>query len=63
MTKPLPTTGMISVYSGRECLGHVLARGKSGFQAFDVDDTSLGTFRTRSEAVDAVTEAAKRGAT
>jgi hypothetical protein len=63
MTKPLPTTGMISVYSGRECLGHVLTRGKSGFQAFDVDDRSLGMFRTRSEAVDAVTEAAKRGAT
>jgi hypothetical protein len=62
MTKPLPTAGMISVYSGRECLGHVLARGKSGFQAFDVDDRSLGIYRTRSEAIAAVTEAAKRAA-
>jgi hypothetical protein len=60
MTKPLPTTGMISVYSGRECLGHVLARGRFGFEGFVVDDRSLGMFRTRA---DAVTAAAKRGAT
>jgi hypothetical protein len=42
MTKPLPTTGMISVYSGRECLGHVLTRGKSGFQAFDTEAAKRG---------------------
>jgi hypothetical protein len=59
MTKAMPATGMISIYSGRECLGHVIARGKSGFQAFDVDDRSLGMFRTRAEAVVAVTEAAR----
>jgi hypothetical protein len=60
MTKPLPTTGMISVYSGRECLGHVLARGRFGFEGFDVDDKSLGVFRSRADAVGAVTEAAKQ---
>jgi hypothetical protein len=60
MTKAMPTTGLLSVYNGRTCVGHVLARGKSGFQAFDVDDKSLGIYRTRSEAIDAVTDAAKQ---
>jgi hypothetical protein len=50
---------MISIYSGREYLGHVLARGKSGFQAFDVDDKSLGVFKTRAEAIAAVSATAK----
>jgi hypothetical protein len=63
MSKPLPTTGLLSVYDGRTCLGHVMARGRFGFEGFDVDDKSLGMFRTRPEAVDAVTEAAKRAAT
>jgi hypothetical protein len=32
------------VYDGQQCLGHVLARGKTGFEAFDRDDRSLGLF-------------------
>jgi hypothetical protein len=59
MTKAAPTTGMLSVYDGRECLGHILARGRLGFEGFDVDDKSLGMFRTRADAIDAVTGAAR----
>jgi hypothetical protein len=34
------------VYDGQQCLGHVLARGKTGFDAFDRDDKCLGVFPT-----------------
>jgi len=33
---------MLSVYDGRQCIGFVLARGRSGFEAFDADEKSLG---------------------
>jgi hypothetical protein len=59
MSKPLPTTGLLSVYDGQICIGHLLARGKSGFEAFGADDKSLGTYRTQKEAIAAVTEARK----
>jgi hypothetical protein len=42
------------VYSGRECLGFILARGKLGFEGFDRDEQSLGTFKTQREAADAI---------
>ena len=45
---------MLSVYDGQRCLGHIIARGKRGFEAFDADDCSLGTFPTEHEAADAV---------
>jgi hypothetical protein len=32
------------VYDRQQCLGHVLARGKTGFEAFDRDDRPLGLF-------------------
>src|SRR6266480_2310045 len=32
------------VYDGQQCLGHVLARGKTDFEAFDRDDRPLGPF-------------------
>jgi hypothetical protein len=48
---PSPT---VSVYSGRVCLGRVLRRGRAGFEAFDIDQKSLGTFLTQREAVAAV---------
>jgi hypothetical protein len=60
MTKAATTTSMLSVYDGRECLDHILARGRLGFEGFDVDDKSLGVFRSRADAVGAVTEAAKQ---
>jgi len=38
-----PHTSMLSVYSGQRCLGHIITRGKRGFEACDRDDNSLGT--------------------
>jgi hypothetical protein len=49
-----PQTAMLSVYDGQRCLGHIIVRGKRGFEAFDADDNSLGTFSTEHEAADAV---------
>jgi hypothetical protein len=48
---------MISVYSGRECIGWVFARGRSGFEAYDAAQQSLGIFATQREATVAVMEA------
>ena len=42
------------VYDGRQCLGHVLARGKLGHEAFDRDDKSLGVFETQRQAANAL---------
>jgi hypothetical protein len=53
---------MLSVYDGQRCLGHIVQRGKCRFEAFDLDDNSLGTFPTDHEAADAVTRAAEGGA-
>jgi hypothetical protein len=36
------------------CRGHVLARGKLGFEAFDIDDRSLGVFPTQDAAINAI---------
>ena len=33
-----------SVYDDRSCLGVILARGRSGFEAYAADDHSLGLF-------------------
>jgi hypothetical protein len=45
---------MTYVYDGREALGHVIARGKAGFEAFDADDKSVGLFPSQREAANAV---------
>ena len=47
-----PTTPLVSMTA--ECLGHVLARGKAGYEAFDRDERSLGTFKTQHEAAAAL---------
>ena len=57
-----PQSAMLSVYDGQRCLGRILQRGKRGFEAFDAEDHSLGTFPTNQEAADAVTRAAEGGA-
>ena len=54
-----PQTAMLSVYDGQRCLGHIIVRGKRGFEAFDADDNSLGVFESDSAAADAVTHAAR----
>jgi hypothetical protein len=51
MTKPSPRTGLLSVYDGGRCLGHVLPCGRQGFEAFDLEDKSLGVFTSRTAAI------------
>jgi len=45
---------LVAVYDGRACLGHVLGRGRAGFEAFDADNGSLGIFPSQREAAAAV---------
>ena len=47
------------VYDGRQCLGHVLARGKVGYELFDRDEKSLGIFKTQAEAARALPDRSK----
>jgi hypothetical protein len=35
---------MLCVFEGRRCSGFILSRGRDGFEAFDVNDRSLGVF-------------------
>jgi hypothetical protein len=53
---------MLSVYHGQRCLGNIVKRGKRGYEAFDANDNSLGTFPTDHEASNAITRAAEGGA-
>jgi NUMOD1 domain-containing protein len=48
------TTSLSYVYDGRQCLGHVIGRGKLGFEAFDRDDKSLGVFPSIRDAANAL---------
>ena len=50
----------IAVYVGQVCLGHILSRGKTGIEAFDFADRSLGVFSTQKLAADVVAAAAAR---
>jgi hypothetical protein len=51
-----PTPSLLSVYSGQQCLGHLLNRGPQGWESFDADDKSRGTFPTTQEAAAALPE-------
>jgi hypothetical protein len=44
---------MISIYDGRQCVGFVVERGRSGFEAFTAGERSLGMFKTRDAAIGA----------
>jgi hypothetical protein len=45
---------LISVYDGRECVGFILARGRTGFEAFDRNERSAGLFPTQQAAAAAL---------
>lgn len=45
---------MLSVTDGAECAGFVLSRGPKGFEAFDRDGKTLGTFAGQRAAVLAI---------
>jgi hypothetical protein len=53
-------SNLVSVYSGQNCLGHVLRRPRLGYEAYNRDDKPIGTFATQREAADALTDAAER---
>jgi hypothetical protein len=52
------SSGWVSVYDGRECIGHIFSRGPQGFQAYDKDDKSLGFFKSQEAAAHALAGAA-----
>jgi hypothetical protein len=52
---------MLSLYSGRECIGHLLLRGKL-VEAYDSDDRSLGVYPNQNAAAAAISLAAGRRA-
>jgi hypothetical protein len=56
------TTPVVSVFDGRDCLGFILSKGKSGFLAITVDDRDLGLFDSQREAADALTVATTKPA-
>jgi hypothetical protein len=61
MTTPAPRPPcLVSVYDGQRCLGFILARGKSGFEAFDSSDVSLGLHAHMQAAADAISAGAQR---
>jgi hypothetical protein len=49
---------VLSVYSGRRCIGFLLDRGKSGIEAFNMNTKSIGVFPDQKSAADAVSAAA-----
>src|SRR5260370_41023788 len=55
---------MLSVYSGQQCVGHLLSRGRQGVEAFassERGEKSLGTFTSDIAAAAAVMDAAAVG--
>jgi hypothetical protein len=53
---------MLSLFDGRALLGFILARGKSGWEAFDADQRTLGIYPTQRDAADAISANAIEGA-
>jgi hypothetical protein len=54
MTSVASSSPLLSIYDGQLCVGFVFARGKQGFEAFDTDQHSLGTFASHREAATAI---------
>jgi hypothetical protein len=54
------TPGMLSIYVGRQCVGHVIRRGKLGVEAYDIDGNSIGMFACERDAADALELAAEQ---
>jgi hypothetical protein len=44
----------LAVYDGQTCVGHLLARGRSGVEVFGTNDESLGVYPTQKEAMPAL---------
>jgi hypothetical protein len=52
-TKPSP---MVSVFAGKVCISFMLDRGRGGFEAFDINECTVGTFASQRQAADAICE-------
>jgi hypothetical protein len=52
--REIPAVSTLAVYDGQTRIGHVISRGRSGFEAFDADDQSLSTFATAQRAAAAI---------
>jgi len=52
-----------TVYDGRTCIGHIVTRVRTGFEAFDRADRSLGIFTSARSSLplDLITGQEKRG--
>jgi hypothetical protein len=53
------SAALLSVFDGRQCIGHVLSRGRAGFEAFNGEDVSLGVFADQKDAIAAINETAE----
>jgi hypothetical protein len=51
---------MLAVFDGRTCAGHILPRGRAGFEAFDASDRSLGLFETWQAAASSIPDSAEQ---
>jgi hypothetical protein len=49
--RSLEASTMLSVYSGRECVGFILKRSREGYEAFDVHEKSLGLYPSQHAAI------------
>jgi hypothetical protein len=53
------SSATICVYYEQRQIGHVLARGDEGFEAYDHTERSLGIFKTEDDAATAIWKAAR----
>jgi hypothetical protein len=51
---PHSASSWAAIYDGQRCFGHVIHRGKSGWEAFDANDQSIGIYKTPAGAADAL---------
>ena len=54
MSLPSQNSSWAAVYAGDTCVGHLFARHRLGYEAFDLDDKSLGVFPSPPSAVLAI---------
>jgi hypothetical protein len=45
---------LLAVYDGQQCRGFILARGRSGYEAFDRFEHSLGLYQSQAAAANAI---------
>jgi len=51
---PADEPSWLAVTNGQICIGHIICRGKLGWQAFNIDDEAIGFYPTQAAAADAL---------